>query len=720
MQQFTTDLLTLNEAAAFNPMAMGQFKGAAADAQLLALTDDNTLVSFAPTSPEATMSLPVTGINGTLLGIDTRPANGLVYGLTTANELYTLDPMGFASGDFEGAFTLTEEEQSLLEEGELYLNLHTQTFNDGELRGQVTVALEDDIVATGLMMSEAQQVGAMVPDGPATGRFDVVYDDATNGLTITGAFSDFTSPLLPVGETDAEGNPQSAIHLHNAAAGANGPIVRNFTVDPSGRFSGSFTLTDEEEALLLNDGFYVNLHTENFAGGELRGQVDVELENDVVASDIAIEESQQAGEVVPPDGAAMGSFGIIFDDSTNQLNTTGSFRDLTSPLFPVGSADVEGNPQSAVHLHRGAAGENGPIIRNLTTSDNVAEFVSTLSLPFEGGTISGFDFNPVADRLRLVGDNDQNFRINVDTGEVIVDGDLAFATEAVNAGVNPNVTAAAYTNSFADTETTQLYDIDTLLNSLLLQSPPNDGVLQTIGDLGFNIDPLGGFDIVSSASDDNTAFVVSNASLYTLDLDSGLATNLGMIGSDGDANFQGLAAVPMPPKAVDMLDFEMAGGMDLAAGTVLTDQFTDLGITVATDSEFGAMIFDTDHPTGGDHDLRAEGIGNVLILSEDGDSTDPDDDAQGGTLRFDFDELVGIAEVGFLDIEEMGSTVTFFDEMDKQIAAIEVPPMGNRSLQDLDVNLGGISRMDVFLAGSGAITGIDFLSATDIGLAPMA
>jgi hypothetical protein len=193
-----------------------------------------------------------------------------------------------------------------------------------------------------------------------------------------------------------------------------------------------------------------------------------------------------------------------------------------------------------------------------------------------------------------------------------------------------------------------------------------------------------------------------------------------MIGSDGDANFQGLAAVPMPPKAVDLLDFEMAGGMDLAAGTVLTDQFADLGITVATDSEFGAMIFNTDHPTGGDHDLRAEGIGNVLILSEDGDSTDPDDDAQGGTIRFDFDELVGIAEVGFLDIEEIGSTVTFFDEMDKQIAAIEVPPMGNRSLQDLDVNLGGISRMDVFLAGSGAITGIDFLSATDIGLAPMA
>lgn len=530
---------------------------------LLALTDDNTLVSFDPTSPADTMLIPVTGINGTLIGIDTRPANGLVYGLTTANELYTLDPMGFASDDFEGTFTLTEAEQSLLENGELYVNLHTQNFMGGELRGQVDVELEDDIVTTGLMMSEAQQVGAIVPDGPATGMFDVVYDDAINALTINGTFSDLTSDLLPVGATDTEGNPQSAIHLHNAVAGANGPIVRNFTVDPNGSFSGSFTLTEAEEALLLDDAFYINLHTENFGSGELRGQVDVELENDIVASGIAIAESQQVGAVVPPDGPATGSFGIIFDDSTNQLNTTGTFSDLTSPLFPVGpEADVEGNPQSAVHLHQGAAGENGPIVRNLTTSDNVAALVSTLSVPFEGGLISGFDFNPVADRLRLVGDNDQDFRINVDTGEVIVDGDLAFAPGDVNAGVNPNITAAAYTNYFAGTEATQLYDIDTLLNNLVLQDPPNDGILQTIGDLGFNIDTLGGFDIVSSSPEDNTAFVVSNASLYTLDLETGLATNLGEVGEDSDANFLGLAAIQQMPDPMPLAELIDLTGFD--------------------------------------------------------------------------------------------------------------------------------------------------------------
>ena len=56
------------------------------------------------------------------------------------------------------------------------------------------------------------------------------------------------------------------------------------------------------------------------------------------------------------------------------------------------------------------------------------------------------------------------------------------------------------------------------------------------------------------------------------------------------------------------------------------------------------LIFDTAHPTGGDYDLRTPGsgsgntsaLGNVLIISEDGDESDPDDDENGGTMVFEF------------------------------------------------------------------------------------
>ncbi|MEM8506131.1 MAG: DUF4394 domain-containing protein [Cyanobacteria bacterium P01_D01_bin.1] len=57
-----------------------------------------------------------------------------------------------------------------------------------------------------------------------------------------------------------------------------------------------------------------------------------------------------------------------------------------------------------------------------------ATLVSTLSMPFGSAKFSGIDFNPTVDRLRLVGENEQNFRVNVDTGEVIVDTPLANAS----------------------------------------------------------------------------------------------------------------------------------------------------------------------------------------------------------------------------------------------------------------------------------------------------
>ncbi|MGG6240230.1 DUF4394 domain-containing protein [Nodosilinea sp. AN01ver1] len=552
--------------------------------RLIALTDNNSLISIDPQDLSLVTSTPVTGIDGTLVGIDARPANGLIYGLTTANQLYTLNPDGFSSGDFSGLFTLTQDEAAALLDDGVYLNLHTAAFGGGELRGQIDVHLENDIVALGLPLEEAQEVGAMAPppDGPAVGNFDVVYDDTSNTLQISGTFSDLTAGLMPVGDTDIEGNPQSSIHLHRGAAGENGPILRNFTVNDDGSFGGTFTLTEEEEALLLDQALYVNLHTDSFGGGELRGQVAVAVEGDVVELEVPIEEAQQVGAMVP-DGPATGSFDAVYDVTTGQLGVEGTFAGLSAPLLPVGAVDSEGNPQSAIHLHRGMVGENGPIVRNLSATDDVATLISTLSVPFAGGVVTGFDFNPVADRLRLVGDNDQNFRINVETGAVIEDGPLAFAMEDANAGVNPNVTAAAYTNSVDGTTSTTLYNIDPLLDQLLVQSPPNDGTLVTMGDLGVDFDVVGGFDIFSTAEGDNAAFAVSDSTLYTIDLQTGAATSLGTLGA-GSGNLLGFVAManPMVGEAPDDLMNPGDGGVDLPlpegipGGPAIIDNLGDL------------------------------------------------------------------------------------------------------------------------------------------------
>jgi serralysin len=161
-----------------------------------------------------------------------------------------------------------------------------------------------------------------------------------------------------------------------------------------------------------------------------------------------------------------------------------------------------------------------------------------------------------------------------------------------------------------------------------------------------------------------------------------------------------------------VVDFE---GDGLVAGTVVTDQFE--GISVTTDTEFGAMLFDTLNPTGGDSDLASDSLGHVLIISEDGDSADPDDNARGGTLSFAFDDLVGGLSVGLLDIDEVGSSITLFDESDMVIETFDIPNLGDNSLQTLSLGeIGSVARMEVFLNGSGAITNLIF-SPTDFATA---
>ena len=177
-------------------------------------------------------------------------------------------------------------------------------------------------------------------------------------------------------------------------------------------------------------------------------------------------------------------------------------------------------------------------IYTINPDSGAATFVSTLSTSFNGGFQSGFDFNPVVDRLRIVGSNDQNLRTNVDTGAVTVDTALAYATGDTNAGIDPNITAAAYINSRAGVTSTALYGIDYDRDVLVLQNPPNSGTLNTVGRLGINFAPIGGFDIFTNSNGENTAFAVSGSSLYNINLTTGAAMRMGSMPSGG---FIGLA-----------------------------------------------------------------------------------------------------------------------------------------------------------------------------------
>ncbi len=188
----------------------------------------------------------------------------------------------------------------------------------------------------------------------------------------------------------------------------------------------------------------------------------------------------------------------------------------------------------------------GNDLYRIDVAGGTAALVATLTVPFDGDVRSGIDFNPQADRLRLVSSDGRNLRVNVDLGATAVDAALAYARDDANAGRRPHVTAAAYSNNLAGAATTKLFEIDADLDVLVVQDPPNDGILATVGPLGVDFGPLGGFDIVTDATGADRAWAASGATLYAIDLSSGRATTIGTIG-EGRMQVVSLTAAPEVP-----------------------------------------------------------------------------------------------------------------------------------------------------------------------------
>jgi WD40 repeat protein len=152
-----------------------------------------------------------------------------------------------------------------------------------------------------------------------------------------------------------------------------------------------------------------------------------------------------------------------------------------------------------------------------------ATMKSKLETMLPAGVMATVDFNPAADRLRVMGNDGTSLRANVDDGKVVKDGSHKFADADMHKGEKPNVVAGAYSNSVKGTKETTLYNIDATIGALVRQVPPNDGVLNAIGKLGFKADSYA-FDIWSDGQGKNEAWLMAGDTLYSVDLATGKAT----------------------------------------------------------------------------------------------------------------------------------------------------------------------------------------------------
>jgi hypothetical protein len=154
-----------------------------------------------------------------------------------------------------------------------------------------------------------------------------------------------------------------------------------------------------------------------------------------------------------------------------------------------------------------------------------ATFKSRLNQTPPAGTMVSADFNPAADRLRIVASDGTNLRANVDDGTVTQDLALNFVLPNPFGGTAPKVVAVAYSNSRPGAKATLLWDIDAATNALYLQLPPNNGALNPVSDqLNIKVGQLG-FDIQTDRAGVNTPWLVTGNRLFRVSLTSGTAQN---------------------------------------------------------------------------------------------------------------------------------------------------------------------------------------------------
>ncbi len=241
---------------------------------------------------------------------------------------------------------------------------------------------------------------------PAAGTAIMLYDVRANTFDLIVSVSGMT-------------NVATASHLHEGPTGTNGGVVTNLGAEAVYTRSGS-TLTATFRNLphggdrlkLIQGGAYYNLHSAQFPGGEVRGQLIPTPIRLVAKMDAA---QEQAGAPTPV-LAGVNNFGaavLFFDPAANTISVRHSLFLFTNQL-------------SNSHIHEGAPGVAGPVRTNIGNNATLNGYTNT------NGHISGshdlpFVGDPV---LLLTGGMYLNYHSTTFAGGQLR-GQIAVSTEAL-------------------------------------------------------------------------------------------------------------------------------------------------------------------------------------------------------------------------------------------------------------------------------------------------
>lgn len=247
-------------------------------------------------------------------------------------------------------------------------------------------------------------------------------------------------------------------------------------------------------------------------------------------------------------------------------------------------------------------------------------------------------------------------------------------------------------------------------------------------------------DIYKMAGGGNTAYIVNTKNVVVND---GLLT-INLIGVKQNAKINAIEIRPSPkaPSTCEPVPVNFdksAAGVTLKGGRYVANQWQSIGMILSTvgglASENRPRLFNTSS-VGNDPDLgspnefctppgpgvglegqpggagpNCDPLGNVLIVqSSDESITIPDDAVGGGSILIDFTTDVSyVGEIGLLDIDyETMITVSYYGSDD--IDVIDVPLLGDNSVQTISIEKSNVKQVRVDFTRSGAVTFISFAS----------
>jgi len=450
------------------------------DVNFYALTADGKLLLMNAKNPNSiTATVMISGLQSgeTILGIDFRPATGQLYGVGSTSRIYVIDQKTGTARSISAA-----------------------PFTPALSGTSVGFDFNPTVDRIRLVTSSGQNL-RLNPETGTVAATDGVINGVTNAKVSSVAYTQnkagaSTTVLFDIDIANDK--------LHKQDPPNDGKLVEVGSLGLDAEDIGGFDINPDGTAALaaLNVGGKSGLYLIDLNTGK--------------AAKISNVDQQITGLAIPTEAVA---YAVSNNNELLIFNPAATTPTLVVKAITGIQAgeNILGIDMRPVNGQLYAVGSTSRIY-TINASSGAAAMVGAGPLAtLLTATQIGFDFNPMADRIRIVGNNGQNFRIVPTDATLFIDTPISLGTVAIS--------GAAYTNNFTGATSTVLFDVDATTDRLYKQDPPNAGTLVDVGALGVNVEANSGFDIGGTSGLAYGIFTVGGVQkLYAVNLATGAAT----------------------------------------------------------------------------------------------------------------------------------------------------------------------------------------------------